>query len=1335
MYKIKKISIMIAISILAILGINNISNAYQDYVSGEDLNIGDCRYISYNQYWNDDSILCMQRWQHMSGSNYKVVSKVNIDGITATDQLGTEVEHRDNAKFAYILSSTADKHDVVKHAVWNFGYTWMQSVGKNFSGLNSGTFASSSKGDWAALDKEATEYANKITNQLNLTIEDKTDKNNLKAVAQTIDNKQYIKVGPFKWNFNGTLTNVSVYDQNNSAIQEVIFSKYNGNKQVKISINEIESGKEFYASVPVDKNVTKITKLTGSIKLEKKCVNLTFLDSIDNSQQNLIVRKPYTKTDDVEVPFEYDIPILGHLKVIKVDKNNGTIKLPNVGFYIQNKNTGKYVKRASNGNISYVDTRREATEFVTDVNGEILIRNLVIGTYVAYETKNPNYGYEIIQEGREKNVAVDKTTELEIENKRIYVKLSGYVWVDMVSGKQSYRNDLYKEDNDFDTADILLDGIKVRLKDKTTGETIKETTTSELGRYTGDRGNNGHGEYLFTDVLIDKLQDYYIEFEYDGLTYTNVVPHIDKNNGSKSAENATVRDNFNKEFSVVEGESQNTGITRNSNGDVSHNLTYNIDQSQEIATATLINNGLYPITANTNETQYSIKANFTEGQEEIRYINLGLYEREQPDISLAKDLKDINLTINGYNNVYYYGQRFANIDDPSTAQPSENDLNIGVKYRKWDGSYTRAIYKADYLYTSEDKSKELKAYLTYQIKVTNESSNLKVKVNSLADYFDSNYTITKVGTGLQEGTLNITGEISHEDTNYNNDYKKTVINTSNLEIPNQQSVDIYVQFELNRESIVKILNDKENLDNVVEINSYSVFDEDGKVYAGIDRDSNPGNATPGDVKTYEDDTSAAPALKLEVADARELAGKVFEDKAKAQGNYSDSNQLMTGQVRLGDGEYNDGEVGISGVTVTLTENTGSGKQYTATTDENGDFVIKDYIPGDYTLTYTWGDETYTVQSYKGTIYKDKERASNKQWYKAETPRYSDAMDDYNLRTEIDNEIKNITSSTSSTTSSYDKMNSTTPTMGLGIENVDTTTSSSGNRYVYRINNVDFGIIERARQELDLTKRVSTFKVTLANGQVVADITIDENGNITGTKEHITYQGPSQSYNTNGFVRLELDNELIQGATAEVEYEIKSTNNSEIEYLSEEYYLYGEQNGNVVTMTPSGIIDYLDKDWSFDTSKNTQWQVKTIDEIKDIVAEVVYNSDESQIKDRIILYTDSLKDKKLKPTESANVMLNVSKLLSSADEIALDNETEITQIDKDGGAIPPVIPGNYVPTSTIPTIPPEGDTGIAETVIITPNTGDNLNFIVPIMIGVGALVVLAGGVIIIKKRAI
>ena len=34
------------------------------------------------------------------------------------------------------------------------------------------------------------------------------------------------------------------------------------------------------------------------------------------------------------------------------------------------------------------------------------------------------------------------------------------------------------------------------------------------------------------------------------------------------------------------------------------------------------------------------------------------------------------------------------------------------------------------------------------------------------------------------------------------------------------------------------MNNGENLDNVVEINSYSTFGEDGKAYAGIDVDSN-----------------------------------------------------------------------------------------------------------------------------------------------------------------------------------------------------------------------------------------------------------------------------------------------------------------------------------------------------------------------------------------------------------------------------------------------------------------------------------------------------------------
>ena len=574
-------------------------------------------------------------------------------------------------------------------------------------------------------------------------------------------------------------------------------------------------------------------------------------------------------------------------------------------------------------------------------------------------------------------------------------------------------------------------------------------------------------------------------------------------------------------------------------------------------------------------------------------------------------------------------------------------------------SYSRAVYKADYEYTNEqDASKELKVYITYKLQMKNESSNLITQINSLVDYYDSRYNLTKVGTGLDDNG-GVTGEVNHTESDYNANYKKTIIN-ANAKIDAQKTSDIYVEFELNRDAVINILSDKENLDNVAEINSYSIFDTNGNVYAGIDKDSNPGNAVPGEVTSYQDDTDSAPALKLEVADAREMSGKVFLDAT--------SGELMTGKVRQGNGQYDDGEKGIPGVAVTLTENTGSGKVYTATTDENGDFYINNYIPGDYTLTYTWGDQTYTVQNYKGTIYDVSRDQSNKQWYKENVDkRLTDALDDYELRQSIDNEIKSIRHDTKTT---IDKMNSTTPTMGIGVEYESTYTASSGDRYVYKVSNIDFGIVERARQQIGLNKRVKSLKITLANGQVVTDITIDENGNITGQKDHVIYMKPSATTDPkNGFVRVELDNELIQGSTLEVSYEIKATNESEVDYLSEDFYKYGKVEGPVVTITPSAIIDYLDKDWAFDQDKNTAWSVKTLEEAKGLVAEVVYNNSESTINNKTILYTTSLQDKKLEPTQTASVDLNVSKVLSTAEDISLNNETEVTHLDKTGGSKP------------------------------------------------------------------
>ena len=1315
MSKIKKLAVLCFMILLGSFVITNSVNAESKYFS--------CADLCYNE-----TLLCAQHHQGMHGSTYKLVTEINITGNKSTGN-GATVESWHNAKLASILShrrgqgnyGVNDVEDLpVQNAIWKYLGTWISEVGYKHR-IAQYFVNNSGKANFnTSIEAEAEEYANNYKNGNLTQITDKTDKSKIKVTQYTEGNEQYLRVGPFKYESPEKLSEINVITDKNSKMKIKCFEKcIKENQYSKYSnINQIKSGDEFYISVkmPTD-GTSQIKKITVKGKANVKHVTIKFWESLNMSEQNLLQYNYKDEEIDINQTFDYDIRILGNLKVIKVNKDNTKIKLQGVGFYIQNKDTKKWVK-AKNDIVSYTDKKEDATEFITDKNGEITIKNLVVGTYVAYETKNPNYGYEIIKEGQEKSITVDKTEELQIPNKQKYIKLSGYVWVDedYVEDKESKRNHLYK-DNDYDSNDILLDGITVRLIDKTTGKLVKEAKTA-----------NG-GKYLFTDVLVDDLEKYYIEFEYDGLTYTNVIPHIDRDNGSKAAENSSVRDEFNKRFSVIEGSTEsNKGITKDSAGNPKYDLNYNIDKNKH--TSTLNNTGLYPITANTNETGYVIKDHFTPGQEEIKYINLGLYEREQPDIALIKDLYNVNVAINGYNHIYEYANRFNNQDRYG------NGFNVGVKFGNKYGnmSYTRAIYKADKEYTSSDKSKELKVYVTYKISMKNESSNLQVQVNSIVDYYDSNYTLIKTGTGIDEKG-NVTGDISNSGSqSYNDKYKKVIINT-NSKIEHNKSADVYVQFELNRDAVLKILNNAKNLDNVVEINSYSVFDTDGKVYAGIDKDSNPGNAVPGEKITYEDDTDSAPGLKLEVADkVREMTGKVFLD--------STSNELKTGEVRQGDGMYTDGEKEIKGVKVTLKENIENGNVYEKTTNDKGDFKIEGYIPGDYTLTYTWGDKEYTVQNYKGTVYeKDRYDANvtNKEWYKTDVnTRYTDAIDNYNTRKKIDAEIAKVTNKTATTIKTMD---STTPTMGISVEYTTTTTAEVAddikeerrdkfNCPDFKIENIDFGIVERARQDLALRKRVNTFKVTLANGQVIADMTIDEKGNITGERNHVTYMGPSSSTG-NGFVKLELDNELIQGATVEVEYEIKVTNNSELDYVSEDFYKYGIKSGNEVTITPTSIIDYLDKNWGFEAEKNKEWTVKSLDEIKNIVAKEVYENEDSTIADKTILYTESLKGQKLKPTESAKVNLNVSKVLSNSDEISLDNESEITELTKDGGSRPISTPGNYVPGQEAK----ETDESIAETVIVTPSTGANLEFIVPVMVGVIALVILGAGVVIIKKKTL
>ena len=179
------------------------------------------------------------------------------------------------------------------------------------------------------------------------------------------------------------------------------------------------------------------------------------------------------------------------------------------------------------------------------------------------------------------------------------------------------------------------------------------------------------------------------------------------------------------------------------------------------------------------------------------------------------------------------------------------------------------------------------------------------------------------------------------------------------------------------------------------------------------------------------------------------------------------------------------------------------------------------------------------------------------------------------------------------------------------------------------------------------------------------------------------------------------------------------------------------------MTPTGIIDYLDRNWSFDSKayENT-WKVMSANgennDISQWVVEEVIKGEGSTIGEKMILYTDTLKQNNLIPknaqnkgnlTDEATVDINVSKVLTTTDEISLDNEAEEVEVTRTGGATLETTLGNYVPGSGAK----ESDNSMAERTIVTPATGENLNYIIPIVVGTTAFIILGAGIIIIKKK--
>lgn len=1017
--------------------------------------------------------------------------------------------------------------------------------------------------------------------------------------------------------------------------------------------------------------------------------------------------------------------------------------------------------------------------------------------------------------------------------------IAGIVWEDTKTGKESNFDGKIGTANSGEK-ESGIQNVEVKLYKHGTTNVIKTTYT------------DSNGAYVFNELTIGR---YDVGFVYDGLTYRTTQsfasgsssdyvnnPNDEKYQlDSKAEETESDRQAFNDKFYEItaDGAKNSSGTITNSealeyetaNG-VSKIKTTDSegkvkkDFQLETKTSNTLSVG-FPFSDYVNNASTSKVINgqtYYANYEYMAYVNLGLQKREEVDFALTKDVYTSTVTINSKEINYKYNARSADSFDIGLKQSvSYNNVKYNREVYKSDYNYRIDDYKSNSLNVSgaelrglKDEDQELKVFVTYKIKVRNQSVIYSGTINQLVDYFDSTYTLVTADRKLDirnddgtiekdkivakapyyetalgvQGTLNVsTPEI------YNSQYNKTYISgIENNILQTGDDIYLYLTFEVDKDSTRAVkLGEKSNQ---VEITSYSTFEQNAisktKTVGMIDRDSAPGNLNPTDSSTLEDDSDIAPTINIKLYEGveRTLNGVVWED------NKTDIS---------GDGIRQASETKINGVRVQLIEiiTASNGQQYEyiwqemytgesgykyvdingnifdanigtvqagTTETERGIYKFSGYIPGDYIVRFIYGDTTKTVltgkndksyngQDYKSTTYWEGNNIYS-EWYDLSSSylnntALSDAKDNEARRLEVNeyskvmkNSIAKVLASHEQGTDNYDAslhkdlmektwMYADTAKMRVEVEYNTTTANGLEDINSYNIRDIDFGIVKRPENKIDLDKEIVGIKITLADGSTLIDTEAGIKKNVNTVRN---------TARTQGKIHIYMDEEVMQGANIQIKYKITVTNNGEKDYtgatsssVGTAYYT-GKVSASdkLVTTSVDIIADYVDNSIVYRAEENegkgwTPMDQTSLGSIAQMEEQGYLDKDVKLEEKNIhqILINDSLKNMNLTPGESKTVELTLSKTISSADEdndLSYDNIAEVLQFTNTVGRRAD-LPGNQDPTEA----PTEDDSDWTETVIITPPTGENRSHYY-VLAGV-VLVITGLGVFVIKKKVL
>jgi len=878
------------------------------------------------------------------------------------------------------------------------------------------------------------------------------------------------------------------------------------------------------------------------------------------------------------------------------------------------------------------------------------------------------------------------------------------------------------------------------------------------------------------------------------------------------------------------------------------------------------------------------------------------YETYYDDATYNRELYSSDINFNGTDNLEVYVTYKITIRNQSQMLLAQIDELVDY----YDETYEPVLDKSWVMYKENSTDDNQAVYVFDQ------------------DFYDIMVEDRKVGDGEKYRSITSNGYNTQtgkyaQNTRYKLDGYQTlyVDGWKDNKLVSGESADVYLTFKVENEGkdLQKDLNKAKH--NIIEINGYTSYYQDGielpngynvkngKLYRGskqirniayaglIDHDSTPGNFREELMDkngryehNFEDDTDRARAItiKLDREAQRIISGVAWEDKRDTK----------VDEALIGNGIRQNGEVTIEGIQVELLEvqldedgnasfdsngdirTKGIAKLYQANgstvnavtkTDRNGNYQFKGFIPGDYIVRFTYGEEFnahYNGQDYKTTTYQIGIDQTNGRTdvAKPEDPGYegytdlgnygdsgrnygdnasgtygydifeadynskgnvSDAKDLWRLRSAVNKDnsqnYSGVTNTYATDLNNNDTPNSVAITQMIadtgviraefeynrqhsktnGLDNNDYGGTSTGeNEYLggnngeannknatYHIKNVDLGLEERPKAQLEINKQVNNVKIVLANQNVLFDANKTATNliwqskipyNINDEKEETKYDNKAQRVtagsnevysdytryndfrqyvidtidtrlrNSSGIIQATMDEELMHGATIQITYDITVENIGEVDYKETSFYYTGKiGNKNTEVRTSADVIlDYVSNNLQFRTENNkNEWGWKTI--TTGDIQRLDYVDDDLERAKKLeefntIISTGSLKKALLPLTskrESGSKDTSISTQLvltqtitaeNDNDDLTYGNLAEIVKISNDvGRRMAFSVQGNQDPTK--PDSITEPDTSKAERVVILPPFGSEY-----VYYGLAALVMalLAIGIIIIKK---